>query len=348
MKRKFGKIYIRFGEPVSLTDFVTSHPEEGSSGHKLLAFHLIRSINSVTLATPFALMATAILTRHRRGFHVTELTETTEMILNFFKTYHIPMASTLSAHENAVRESLAELVSGGVINTLENVDGSETFYYLSEDKIPELSYYKHSIIHYFVSHAFVALSLLAGKEEITTTGQIESDYDFLKRTFRYEFIYDERQDDGAKIEAPLAYFMEAAFIVKDENREASGYRLTKLGFDLLPLWADLIKPFLESYWIAARTMLQDERKRKKRSDTLKNMVYMGHRFNKQGVINHIEAVNPLNFKNAVRLINTDILSEGGPSKADAQQGHAVNAQKRAPEMMERLSHFSQRLHTLSQ
>jgi glycerol-3-phosphate O-acyltransferase len=227
------------------------------------------------------------------------------------------------------------------------VDGTETFYYLSEEKIPELSYYKNSIIHYFISHAFVAVSLLAGKEEITTSLQIESDYGFLKDTFRFEFIYDEGNPIGAKIDEHLAYFADKAFIVREDTDHVSGYRLTKLGFDGLPLWAELLKPFIESYWIAARAMIQGEKKGKKRSDVIKDMTYLGHRFNKQGVINHIEAVNPLNFKNAVRFINREISTHRPSIVSNTQNIRHETPKSKAPDRMERLSNFSQRLHTLS-
>lgn len=347
LKKKFGKIYIRFGKPLSLTDFMGHHPEEGVTGYKPLAFDLIRSINSATLVTPFAIMATAVLTRHRRGFHLPELNETIAMILEFLKTYRVQTASTLNQHQNALQETLASLMNTGVINTLENVDGTETFYYLSEEKTPELSYYKNSIIHYFVSHAFVAVSLLAGREEITGPRQIESDYDFLKDTFRFEFIYHEGENIRANIDEHLAYFADKGFIKREETDRVSGYRLTKLGFDGLPLWAELIKPFMESYWIAAQAIIQDRKKGKKRSDVMKNMAYLGHRFNKQGVINHMEAVNSLNFKNAVHFINRDILANK-PSlqSSDLDIRHEIPSGK-APDRMERLSKFSQRLHTLS-
>lgn len=335
LKKKYGKIYIRFGSPLSINTFLQQHQEDMTSGYKGLAFDLIRSINRVTPVTPFALMAAAILTRHRRGFQWDELMGSIKAILTFFEKYRVPMASTLNRTETAMMETLAVLLDSGVINTLENVDRSETFYYLEEEKIPELAYYKNSIIHYFISHAFVALSLLAGTEEIKPPGQIRADFDFLKDVFRYEFIYDEPETDTQKMEEALAYFMDTGFIVEEGLKDQHGYRLTKPGYDALPLWAELIQPFVESYWIAARSMLQDAKREKKRSDPVKNMNYLGHRFHKQGVIHHIEAVHPLQFQNAVRLIRTDILKATDPSQDAASEG------------IRRLSRFSNRLHELS-
>ena len=66
------------------------------------------------------------------------------------------------------------------------------------------------------------------------------------------------------------------------------------------------------------------------------MTYLGQRFHKLGVINHLEAVSRLSFENALRIINEDILA--GSSRSEEDQSRAS----------ERLSKFSQRLHELSQ
>ena len=45
----------------------------------------------------------------------------------------------------------------------------------------------------------------------------------------------------------------------------------------------------------------------KRGDLLKNMNYMGLRFHKMGLIDHLEAVSRINFSNAISFINEEIL-----------------------------------------
>lgn len=94
LKKKYGKIYIRFGTPLSINTFLGRHQEDTTSGYKGLAFDLIRAINRVTLVTPFALMAAAILTRHRRGFQFDELMESIKIMVSFLERYQMPMAST--------------------------------------------------------------------------------------------------------------------------------------------------------------------------------------------------------------------------------------------------------------
>jgi len=280
-----------------------------------------------------ALLSTAILTEHRRGFNLSELTDTAGTLLAFLEKYRFSTATSLEQCDEAIEKSMDVLIKGNVVKSLEEVEGTEAFYYVDEEKKRELEYYKNNIIHCFLSHAFVALSLLTGKEEIKTGEDIVKDYDFVKKLFRYEFIYDAGTTSQEEIDDVTAYFSEVSFITWDHAN--AGYRLTRLGFDKLPIWAALIKTFLESYWVATRSIIAKEKGGKKQSDLLKNMNYLGLRFHKLGVIEHLEAVSRLSFKNAIRVVNEDVFT--GEEKSEGDRSRA----------RERLSKFSQRLHDLS-
>lgn len=335
LKKRYGKIYIQFGKPFSLKVYLQENGDLAGGTHNQLAFHLIKSINKVTLVTPLALIASAILTKHRRGFHINELTATAHILLKFLKTYQIPTATTLNQFESTVGETLSLLLNRKVVNLLEDVDGTETFYYVDEDKKRQLEYYKNSIIHFFISHAFVAVSLLKGTEEIRSGEAIQEDYGFLKNVFKGEFVYEDGKDTQEGSHQAIDYFLDADFITRvDAN---GGYRLTRLGFDKLPIWAALAKTFLESYWIATRSFIQQGNETRKSSYLLKNMNYMGLRFHKLGLIDHLEAVSKINFSNAIRFIHEDLLKTR--EENEVREDHA--------EPEERLSRLSQRLYDLS-
>jgi glycerol-3-phosphate O-acyltransferase len=333
LKTTYGKIYIRFAQPLSLKEYLAKHSDLEERAHRHLAFHLIQSINKAILVTPLALVALAILTKHRRGFHLHELTATTKILLRFIKKYQIPIAPSLDNAEKMVEETLMLLINRKVVSFLEDVDGAETFYYVDEGEKRELEYYKNSIIHFFISHAFVAVSLLNGTEEKKTEADLLADYAFLKNLFKNEFVFAEAQGTLEEVNSVISYFLDASFITRDNAN--GGYVLTRLGFDKLPIWAALAKTFLESYWIAARSFIQREKKNKKGGDILKNMDYLGLRFHKLGLIDHIEAVSHITFQNAMPSIRENILgTQRGSDESLAGRG-------------ERLSRFTQKLYELS-
>jgi len=334
LKRSYGKIYIRFNHPFSLNEYLSQRDAPRRDTHHNLAFHLVKSINAVSLVTPLSLTALAILSNHRRGFHLSELTETVGTLLRFLRRYEVPTAATLANPSKAVEETLSLFISWKIIDSLEGAEGEEeTFYYVDEDKKMELEYYKNSIIHFFIPHSFVAISFLTGSEEAKKPESIISDYAFLKNLFRNEFVFDEKEGLRGKVSPIIEYFLDSGFLSRSE--EDHGYKITKLGFDNLPIWATLTKTFLESYWIAVKSVSQQRDKWDKRDDLLKNMNYLGRRFHKLGIIEHIGALSQLNFTNALSFINEDFLNLQQTSEKDPS--HAL----------ERLSQLGQRLYEFS-
>jgi glycerol-3-phosphate O-acyltransferase len=334
LKMRYGKIYIRFNNPFSLTEYLSRKNQAQDGVHRELAIHLVKSINAVSPVTPLSVVAMGILANHRRGFHLSELAETVEVLLNFTRKYGIPLAVTLSDPEKAVKETLSLLADWKVIDSLKDIEGEdEIFYYVEEDKKMELEYQKNSIIHFFIPHSLVAISLLSGKEEVKETDSIVADYAFLKNLFKSEFVFDEKEDLPEVVNAFIEYFLDAGFLSRFE--EDGGYKITKLGFDKLPIWAGLVKTFLESYWIAVKAISQQTSKAVKDDNLVKHMMYLGKRFHKLGIIDHIGALSELTFKNAMNLVHEDIF---GP--------HEITEENRF-RALERLSQLGQRLYELS-
>ncbi|MBW2609068.1 MAG: 1-acyl-sn-glycerol-3-phosphate acyltransferase [Deltaproteobacteria bacterium] len=330
LKKKYGKIYVRFNNPFSLNEYLSQREQDAKDTTKDLAFHLVRSINEVSVVTPLSLIATAVLAAHRSGFHMSELLETVNILLKFLENHKMPIANTLNDPSKAVKDTVSLLTNWKVVNLMEEAPGEEeTFYYVDDDKKMELEYYKNNIIHFYIHHSFVALSLLNGIAEEKETESIISDYTFLKELFKNEFVFDKDEDLHGKIGSITEYFLKSGFLTRSNGDR--GYKITKLGFDKLPVWAALSKTFLESYWIAAKAISQ----KKDGGGLLKSMNYLGKRLYKQGVIDHIGALSQVNYRNAMGFINRNVLNSNKRSSKDR------------PSSFESLSQFSKRLYDLS-
>jgi glycerol-3-phosphate O-acyltransferase len=321
LKKKHGKIYIRFAQPLSLQEYLKEAGDGRAVSHTDLAFHLIRSINAVTLVTPLSLMALAILTSHRRGFHFGELRSTAEFLLQTLVKDEARLAPSLCDLDRSFHETLELLISWKLINCLEGLSDEEIFYYVDDEKKRELEYYKNSIVHYFISYGFVAASILTGTDEIKRKEEILADYHFLRHLFKYEFIYSEENKIEAEVSRIHSYFEEHGLVVR--TGQENGSRVTRKGFDRLPIWATLAKTFLESYWIATRAFLDLRSKAIKRGDLPKHMAVMGLRFHKLGIVSHVESISQINYKNAIHFINEEIISVDGEPGGDQQSANQM-------------------------
>ncbi|HDR16815.1 MAG TPA: hypothetical protein ENN79_15295 [Desulfobacteraceae bacterium] len=328
LKKSYGKIYIRFGKPISFKEYLESTYPATHQLHRHLALDLIRSINDVTLVTPLALVASAVLTTHRRGFHLPQIVETARLIHRFLTSRSVPTAATLTDVEQACRDTLSLLISWKVATALEDIEGEERFYFVDDDKKPELEYYKNSIIHATITYGFVAASLLSGSRQVPVTGSLADDYKFMKHLFRNEFVYSAEGDDGAEVERILTYFTSERLV--EQDAESGEWRVTRLGYDILPTWAGFARTFLEAYWIAARTLSGAVKQGDAgRGDILKRMHNNGIRYYRLGIIEHREAVSHLLFKNA---------------SAAVRDGRSLDS---ADETSEHLSALAHRLYELA-
>ncbi len=334
LKRKHGKIYIRFGQPISLNTYLPNNKMLPDAAVQPLALDLTRSINKATLITPLALMAVAILSRHRRGFRVPLLIHTLNVFLNFFKHHRIALAPSLEDLETTVYETISFLLGKKVIAQMEESPQDEDTYFVNQEKISELEYHKNSVIHFLLSSSFVAASLLDGTEDEKTFKEVMDDYIFLRELFRYEFVYDTPEKNEQEISDVLRYFQDASYLIT--NTPTSGYKPSRLGYEELPAWAALSKTFLEAYWVAARTHLQTDVSAKKKSDHLKQISQMGLQYHRLGFIDHIEGVSRISFENASRVIREAISKQA----ADAPESEtAEDCLRRLSQRIYALSHF---------
>jgi glycerol-3-phosphate O-acyltransferase len=334
LKRRYGKIYIRFNEPFSLNEYISKMNPELMNVHQELAIHITSSINEVSLVTPLSLISTAILTNHRKGFLVSEIQESIKIFMRFLNRYDVTVSTTLNNPSKAVLETISLLISWKVVDFMEDTSGEEeTFYFVEDDKKLELEYYKNNIIHFFIHHSFVALSFLTGTEEIKTLETIISDYIFLKELLSKEFIFDNKDNIHERILSIIDYFMDEGLLVHSDIDK--GYKITKQGFDKLPAWAALTKTFIESYWVSAKVMGQEKNRGVTEESLLKNINYLGKRYHKLGIIEHIGAISRINFQNAITLIDNKILKI------------SENPEENSGYKFESLSQFSKKLYDLS-
>ncbi|HDM10442.1 MAG TPA: hypothetical protein ENF92_08005 [Desulfobacteraceae bacterium] len=329
LKKKYGKIYIRFGEPFSLRDYLGRSQARSNELEASLALKLVCAINEVTPVTPLALISSAILSRVKKSFDRATIYHDTEALLSFLRDQNATMASSLSNLSSAMNETLHLLVSWRVINPVEELRGKDEVYSVNPKKRREIAYYKNSIIHFFVDHSLVAVCLLSGKEPDKSMDTILVDHDFLKQLLKNEFVFDEQNQPLKSI----SYFQRQGLIEPYPSDKV--FRVTKKGYRYLPLWAGLVKEFLDSYWIAAKALASSDPKRRKRNDLLKRMGSLGNKLLDSGVIEVEEAVSHITFNNAFVYLNETILRS---RREEATTDEEVTAQAEA--LADRIYSFS--------
>ncbi len=312
LKKRYGRVYLRFSEPISFTAYLHARQIPGRTfpeeQRRLicrdLAFTIIQKINEVSVVTPFALVCAALLTYPRKGVYRLELLEIIEVFYDYLQECRAQLAETLTHLTPAVEEALHLCESRKLIIPIEKEEELKGelglgAYSIDESKRLVMEYYKDNIIHFFIPASLVAMAILASQGVEVNGKQILADYRFLKELFKYEFVYDDLGSE-ANVARMLDYFSRRG-VIGVIDREADTYLLSASGLKELSYFANLLHNYLESYWITLRAIKYLKKRPRNERDFLKRIHSIGSKLHKVGEVERAEALSDANFRNALKL-----------------------------------------------
>jgi glycerol-3-phosphate O-acyltransferase len=309
IRRKYGKIYINFHEPISLNEQLalqnTSLEEMSSKEQNTLCRNLghtfLYAIDKVTIANPQSLVAGAILNCSKTIFSYTRLLAYIETYMHYLTYQKASIADTLTAgHKQAVKHAIDSYVERKFIEPV--IDKHQTatleYYRVNTSKRTGLEYYKNNAISFFVPAAFTAMSILEIKSTEFLSSDILPGYTFLRKLFKNEFAYDTEQGLDFFIQQNIEAFMDQGIITNIETRPGT-YTITTTGIQKLRHFSDFLKTYFESYKIVLTFFTNNPKNSITAKDRLKKILPLGNRMYKEGSIERIEALSKINYENAV-------------------------------------------------
>jgi glycerol-3-phosphate O-acyltransferase len=206
LRRRYGDIHIRFGEPVSARSMLgTIDPaDETSVDLQKLAFEVMYRIGQVTPITPTALVSVALLALHGTAASIERLAEETSRMVEFARTRRLSLTEDSDlgdpARVGVILDWLAEH---------DNVSSHEALgrrvFWLDDDQMIRISYYRNMVVHFFVNRALAEMALRSAAG--TGEHQPERVRDTLlafRDLLKFEFFFPEKDEFLAKVEADIA------------------------------------------------------------------------------------------------------------------------------------------------
>ncbi|MGD2101215.1 MAG: 1-acyl-sn-glycerol-3-phosphate acyltransferase [Acidimicrobiia bacterium] len=195
LRRRYGDIHIRFGEPVSVAAALEGiGDDEGSVGLQKLAFEVMYRIGRVTPTTPIAVVTIALLAARGNARTANELAEECRRIVDFIRARDLPTTETLDFEDDvtvtAILEWLAEL---GNVSSHEAV-GRRVFW-LDDDQMIRVSYYRNVVVHFFVNRAIAEMALSSLVDEgVRDTALARRRMLDLRDLLKFEFFFPEKDE----------------------------------------------------------------------------------------------------------------------------------------------------------
>lgn len=246
LRRRYGNIHIRFGEPISVAPVLETidEGEEISIGLQKLAFEVMYRIGRVTPITPTAVVSIALLAARGKARTADHLAGDCARLVDFIGARDLPTTEKLDlADAEAVGSVLDRLAEHGDVSSHEAV-GRRVFW-LDDEQMVRISYYRNMVVHFFVNRAIAEMALASLIDEgsrdpsLAVARMLD-----LRDLLKFEFFFPEKdqyvEDVTAEIELDVPDWEE----VMGKGGPLSV--MARMG-DPVAYWALL--PFLDAYQV---------------------------------------------------------------------------------------------------
>ncbi len=312
--KRYGRVYINVGEPIIMKDYLEAQEkpldqmtlDERQSLYRKIGYETVLEINKVSVVTPFALVAAALLSHDRRGVSSDELAAIINDFYDYLLTRQVRVAATFAHRDKAIADGLNIFDSTGILSKIEaeedDEEMQEVVYSLEEDKRLNLEYYKNNILHFFVPICFVATALVKHPEDTMSLAKVMGDYKYMKWLLWNEFIFDEARDDVDEVQDVLSYLSHHGMVVTFERDGEAWVEIKSRGGARLKPFAGLIHNYLESCWIVTRSLVYLKKKPLAQKDWLVKIRHLGNMMFKKGEVLRAEALSNANYLNAIKFL----------------------------------------------
>jgi len=195
--RRYGKIDLRFGEPLSLRAAL-GPPTAARAADDLavpkLAFEVCARINRVTPVTPISLAMLALLGAGDRAMSLAEIQRSLVDLARYVARRGLPTSEELRFDsEEDVRATLDLLVASGVLEYFD--EGPECIYSIVPDQHLAAAYYRNTVIHFLVDGAIGELALLRATQTLPGVGfkAFLEEAHRLRDLLKFDFFFSEKE-----------------------------------------------------------------------------------------------------------------------------------------------------------
>jgi glycerol-3-phosphate O-acyltransferase len=315
LKKRYGRIYVQFAEPISLKALAsksnlslqdTDQAEYQALGRNL-SYRIINAINRISVVTPQALTASAILNYPKPRFSQKELMVYVETYFSYLISQKARLSENLDDPYQAVENVLGMYSNRKFIGRRKPKVQHETamddeWYLVWENKRLNLEYYKNNCIHFFIPAAYTALAILSYDVFQFSASALQSDYNFLQDFFKYEFAYDVDKSPEYMVRKTLKAFIDDAILMPHPTLPDT-YNITATGFRKLLCFASFLKTYFESYWVVLRILRAYNRRELVKKERIKKIRAWGIQLYKQREIERSEALSQVNYENGLTFFN---------------------------------------------
>jgi glycerol-3-phosphate O-acyltransferase len=295
--RKYGKIYVRFGEPVALSEFLGPEAERRLALQKT-AFEVAWRVNQGMPVTATAAVTTILLAMHGAALTFGQIRLGLIDGLAYLDSRDIPRTASLRALSapGPVRATLDALVAGGLVTVSQ--DGREPVWMIEPGQQLAATFYRNSLIHFLLDTALCELAVLrAGEAVPDPAGAFWAEIAALRDLLKFEFYFREREEHMAGIRAEMDRHDPGWESLLESGPAGAQTLLSRMR----PLVSHItVRPFVGAYRLIA-DVLASEPGQADEQAVIRRALGLGRQYVAQRRLRSSESVSVLLFQTGLQL-----------------------------------------------
>ncbi|HXV36604.1 MAG TPA: 1-acyl-sn-glycerol-3-phosphate acyltransferase [Myxococcota bacterium] len=255
LRRRFGSVWVNFGEPISLASalgarreaFAGDSPEAAQGKREFvesLGNRIVERINWAVVPNATSVAACALLGGRSRGLYRDALAARMRTIVELLRLQDARLTPTLASGDGGFRDAIASLLASELIRSTRDERGEVL--YFEEERRTALDLYRNSIVHYLAVPSFLARRLLSD----VSLEELREDLAGWLDLFYGEFFTPRGEMLAAHFDAFVDHFERMGWI---ERRERV-LRPTGAGSEWLEFLSEQTQGFIDVYYATAEAV----------------------------------------------------------------------------------------------
>ncbi|QFU77286.1 glycerol-3-phosphate 1-O-acyltransferase [Halioglobus maricola] len=329
LARPMGKVYMDIGEPVVLKK--APDPDDRLALSKI-AFEVAVEANEVTPITLPSLVTMSLLGAAPKALTETELVEDLNALLQWAESRQLRISPDFDRDfADQMEGPLGIMLKENIVTRYD--EGPEVVYGIGLEQHPVASYYRNTVIHFFVNKAIIELALVKASEnqEGEAVSVFWNEVDQLRDLFKFEFFYAPTEEFHQQIRDELAHYSDDWETLLNQGAAGFGTLLQNMA----PLVAHVtLLTYAEAYSVVAAMLARKEAHESvEQAECIADALTYGRQAYLQRRISSESSIGKLLFKNAYKMLQGRELTEGGP---DSLKERRVELSRELRELLRRI------------
>jgi len=307
LAKPMGKVYMDIGKPIVLDR--APDPSDSLALSKI-AFEIAVEANNVTPITFPSLLTMSLLGAAPNALTEEEAIADLQALLGWAQARNLRISSDFDlAYTDQMEGLMGIMIDEGIITRYD--EGPENVYGIALEQHPVASYYRNTIIHFFVNKAIIELALVKASEN-EGEGALDvfwHEVEYLRDLFKFEFFYAPSEEFQQEIREDLDRY--------DSNWEELMSQGSVGAIQLLSSMPPLVSHATLLTYAEAYSVVVDLAARMDAGDTLEketcvtDALRLGRQAYLQRRISSESSIGKLLFVNGYKMLEHRKLTQGG-------------------------------------